>query len=106
MSFSDFVKYEHNVYSKNNVGEGYCSNFYLIKDDDNWIYVLDKKHSSNTSKFIKSILREISPMEYYQSLSLEKGCDTMTRLPEILRSGKDLDTFEFAIIHGQEGRYW
>ena len=90
------------------LGEGFCSNYYVISDKtSNSIYLLDKTNPINeTTTYLKTILRHISPMEYFQSLSLEHDCNKMEDLAIRLRELKDLDTFNFAMVHDKEGRYW
>jgi hypothetical protein len=98
MTFTKLNKYVRNMYLNTKIGEGYCSNLYLIKSQEsNSIYLLNKDHSTRMANYLKLILRKISPVEYYQSLSLEKGCGTPTDLGSIFRLGKDLDTFDFVL---------
>lgn len=101
LTFTKLNKYVRNMYLNTNIGEGYCSNLYLIKSkQSNSIYLLNKNHSTGMSDYLKLILRKISPVEYYQSLSLEKGCGTPTDLSSKFRLGKDLDTFDFVLTNG------
>lgn len=101
MTFTKLNKYVRNMYLNPKIGEGYCSNLYLIKSQQsNSIYILNKDQPTRLSNYLKVILRKISPVEYYQSLSLEKDCGTPTDLSSKLRLGKDLDTFDFALTNG------
>lgn len=108
LTFSKLNKYVRNRYLNTKIGEGYCSNLYLIKSQElNSIYLLNNDHSTGIANYLKAILRKISPVEYYQSLSLEKGCGTPTDLGSIFRLGKDLDTFDFVLSdnYGKYGNY-
>lgn len=101
----DFLKFQ-NLSHNEVLGEGFCSNYYIIKKDKN-VYILNKKTIPNkTVTYLKSIFRHISPMEYLQSLSLENDCDTIQNLAIRLREMKNIDTFNFAMIHDKVGRYW
>jgi len=106
MTFPQLNKYVRKMYLDPTIGEGYCSNLYLIKrHDSNSMYLLQKNHPNRMSNYLKSILRKISPIEYYQSLSLEKECGTPTDLSSNLRLGKDLDSFDFAINYQSQLSY-
>jgi hypothetical protein len=105
MTFTKLNEYVRNMYLNTKIGEGYCSNLYLIKSQEsNSIYLLNKDHPTGMSNYLKVILRKISPVEYYQSLSLEKGCGTPTDLSSKFRLGKDLDTFDF-VLRDNYGNY-
>lgn len=109
LSFTDFEKLKFERYSKEHLGEGFCSNYYVIRSaSNNQLFLLDKTNKeSQTNNYLKEIFRHISPMEYTQSLSLEKQCDTMTVLPDLLRNGKfhDLDSFNFSMKQDLS-KYW
>lgn len=101
MTFTKLNEYVRYRYLNPKIGEGYCSNLYLIKSQQsNSIYILNNDQPTRLSNYLKVILRKISPVEYYQSLSLEKDCGTPTDLSSKLRLGKDLDTFGFALTNG------
>lgn len=100
LSFPQLHHYVIDLYVMQHGGEGHCSNIYLIKSkQSNTIYLMNKSHNSAIFKYLTSVWRKISAMEYDQSLSLEKNCDTLIDLSAKLRLGKELDTFDFAIDH-------
>ncbi|MEN9699533.1 MAG: hypothetical protein RLZZ301_731 [Bacteroidota bacterium] len=97
IKFASLDKFVSDFYKKLNYNEGYCANIYLIRcKQSNSIAILDKQTTAKIVNYLKTTIRKISALEYYQSLSLEKDCGTSTGLSSKLRLGKELDTFDFA----------
>jgi len=103
---NEVEKYIQKKLIEGSLKEDNCSNIYYITENQNFIYVLDSKSSNIERAFFKSLYRQISPSEYYQSFSLDDTCVKQTDLYYRLVQNKDLDTFNFKINYHIKGGYW
>lgn len=103
---SDLVNYIKKRENENLSGEGHCNNYFYISSGTDSVYILDSKSTELEKSFFKSLYRQISPSEYYQSFSLDNTCEKQWNLYLRLRQSKDLDTFDFKITYDIKGGYW
>lgn len=88
----------HNSKSRRAKGEWHCGNEYLINPISNEnIIILDKNSKDAEKEYFLNLYKQVSPSEYYQSLSLESECKDQQELIPWLMSKDADDSLHFLI---------
>lgn len=102
-SFSKIEFNKNKITNYQSLNESHCDNEYYINPitQSDYMPIMKSSQSSELKKLVY-LYQQISPSEYYQSLSLSKSCVERQDLIYWLRSEKTLDSLNFKITKD----YW
>jgi hypothetical protein len=84
-----------------------CANkFFITSNTEDSLFALDNNSNLLVRNYLISLYKQISPSEYYNSATLDNGCEFDTKLYNRLRNLSKHDSLKFKVYINEVGENW